>query len=66
MSGNEIDALLHKWDAERTSTKETRMTATDQQQRALLISAGEHVHAIKRLKKSVYTAEEYLQAVEPS
>jgi hypothetical protein len=63
---SELDELLEKWAAENEATKETKMSATDQRHRALLISAGEHAYALKRLNKASYTVEEYLQAVELS
>jgi hypothetical protein len=65
-ANNALDELLSRWDAERTSTKETKMSATDQRQRATLISSGEHIYALRRLGKPSYSAEEYLEAVERS
>jgi hypothetical protein len=60
---NAIDELLKKWDAERTSEKEAQMpTANDERHRQLLVSSGEHIHAIRKLGSS-YDAESYLQAV---
>jgi hypothetical protein len=60
---NELDALLDRWSAERTSEEEAQMpTANDERHRQLLISSGEHIHAIRKLGNS-YTAEQYLQAV---
>jgi hypothetical protein len=58
-----IDELLEKWDAERTSEKEAQMpTANDERHRELLISSGEHIHAVRKLGSS-YSAEQYLEAV---
>jgi len=59
---NELDQLLSRWDAENNATKEIKMSATDQRQRALLTSSGEHIHAIRKLGSS-YDAEQYLEAV---
>jgi len=60
---NELDQLLSRWDAERTEEEKRNMpTANDQRHRQLLISSGEHIHAIRKLDSS-YTAEQYLQAI---